>query len=251
MRRQTKAYKLISAFAALASLIGLSVVDLGVSVASAAPLSDLFDAGATVGVGGPSSVHPPNLIVYSEEVPCDPTPVAATPARRPPHRIRRRPLVHKVVLPKPAPVLHRPAIHKAKVVRRSPYRHPRRAHAALVAAPKRCVVLHSESLNAADLADALDVPAPIASLDSTPDFGMTGDRGDDSGFVCGCGGGGGGGGDNISGGGGGGGGGEPPMKKPPGPITAAPEPQTWILMILGLGLCGVALRRGRRPAPAA
>jgi hypothetical protein len=35
------------------------------------------------------------------------------------------------------------------------------------------------------------------------------------------------------------------------PVQAVPEPQTWLLMILGVGLCGAALRRTRRAAVAA
>ena len=55
--------------------------------------------------------------------------------------------------------------------------------------------------------------------------------------------GGGGGGGSGGGGGGGGGGGNPP---PPPPISAVPEPDSWAMMILGMGLAGAALRRRRK-----
>ena len=46
-------------------------------------------------------------------------------------------------------------------------------------------------------------------------------------------------------GGGGDGGGTPPPPPPPPPVGAVPEPDTWLMMILGMGLCGAALRRRR------
>jgi hypothetical protein len=53
-------------------------------------------------------------------------------------------------------------------------------------------------------------------------------------------------------GGGGGGGVLPPPPGPPPPpvITAVPEPATWIMMIVGVGLIGLQLRRRRAAATA-
>jgi hypothetical protein len=113
--------------------------------------------------------------------------------------------------------------------------------------------LHSERLNSADLVygyggavAAVDAPPAVAPPDATPDFGLGGGDSGDSGYGGGGFGGGGGGGaafpNPVMGGGGGGG---------AGPVSAAPEPQTWMLMILGVGLCGAALRRNRRTAAAA
>ena len=64
-----------------------------------------------------------------------------------------------------------------------------------------------------------------------------------------------------TGGGGGGGGGTPGNPVPPvtppvvppvtppvvPPVSAVPEPETWALMLLGMGLCGLVLRRRKRP----
>lgn len=59
----------------------------------------------------------------------------------------------------------------------------------------------------------------------------------------------------TGGGGSNGGGGNPPPPGPPPPpiVTPVPEPATWIMMIVGVGLIGIQLRRrgGARPATAA
>jgi hypothetical protein len=85
--------------------------------------------------------------------------------------------------------------------------------------------------------------------DATPDFGLAGGS---SGFSGGGFGGGGGGAAFPNPGSGGGGGAsvttDPGHSSGSGPVSAAPEPQTWMLMILGVGLCGGALRRARRTA---
>jgi len=247
----------MAALAALTSVIGPTVAG-----AYASPGRNLLDPAASAGVGAPLSAHPPNLIVYSEDVPCDPTPVVAGRAKiaRPPplKRIRRRPHVYKAVLAKPSPVVHRAVVQKPilhKVVRRHLH-HPRPATMAGVAPSRRCIILHSERLNTSDLAynGLPETPPALTTPDATPDFGVGGGP-DEGGFACGCGGGGGGGGEafpNPPSGGGGGSGGTPPVKKkPPGPVSAAPEPEAWILMILGLGLCGAALRRALRPVSTA
>jgi len=274
----------MAVLAALASVIGPSAPG-----AYGAALRNQLDPGnpldpAAASVGAPSSGHPSNIITYSEDAPCDPTPVAAKPAlkavRRPKlHRAHRRPVVHKAVVhklvphpspvrPKPVAVVHRTAIHKA-VLHKVVAHHPRRrrpAAATLVGAPKRCVILHSERLNRADLAydaapaAALDPSAALAPPEATPDFGLGGGGatgggfgGEAGGFSGGGGGGGGGGGaafPNAVYGGVGGGSVATDPGHSSGPVSAAPEPQTWMLMILGVGLCGCALRRSRRAAAA-
>jgi hypothetical protein len=137
-----------------------------------------------------------------------------------------------------------------RIVAKVHHRRLRPVRVAAVVAPKRCVTLHSERLNSADIAyggapvAALDAPAAISGPDATPDFGL---GGGDSGFGGG-GGGGGGAFPNPGGGGVGGGSVTTGSGNGPGPVSAAPEPQTWMLMILGVGLCGAALRRARRTA---
>ena len=68
--------------------------------------------------------------------------------------------------------------------------------------------------------------------------------------IVGGGGGGGGGGGSPGNGGSGPGGGSPgtggPGSTPPVDVTpAVPEPGTWALMLLGMGLCGFTMRRRR------
>ncbi len=232
MRLSARVCSVMATLAALASVIGPSA-----TAAFAAPLWSLLDPEAAASIGGGAPAHTPNVIVYPEEAPCDPTPVAATAApkarpRRPLHRVHRRPVAPTAIL------------HKAVV---KPHHRRLRPARRVAAAPKRCVILHSETLNAADLAyaDALSTPAIVAPPEATPDFGLSGGGTDVGGFGCGCGGGGGEAFPNpVSGGGGGAP--APPVKTPPGPITAAPEPRTWLLMILGVGLCAAALGRARR-----
>jgi hypothetical protein len=267
----------MAALAALAAGFGSSGIGPSVTGAYGAPLWNQLAPTAAASAGGQPAVGPSNVITYSEDVPCDPTPGATTADpkvvhRRPLHKVRRRPIahktiVHKVVLsspapvkPKPIPVVHRPAIHKAilhKVVAKPHHRRVHTATAAVTAAaPKRCVVLHSERLNtvalgydggaALDPPAALMDPAALTDPDATPDFGVGGGAGS-GGFGGGDGGGGGGGGafPNIATGGGGGGV-TTGTGASSGSVSAAPEPQTWMLMILGVGLCGAALRRNRR-----
>jgi hypothetical protein len=239
----------MAALAALASVIWAGVIGVGLGGAEAAPLWSLLDPGAATSMGGRSSGRPPDILIYAEDAPCAQPPAAVASA---PEVARRRHKVRKIdhekivtMAPRPMPVV----LHK--VVHKSPHR---RVHLA-PAAVQRCVVLHTASLTTPELAFAAapDLPAPIAAPDATPDFGLAGGAPADSGFACGCGGGDEGGGEafpNPASGGGGPSGSRPPVKTPPGPISAAPEPRTWILIILGLGLCGAALRRVGRSARA-
>jgi len=241
----------------------LSLVGAGVSGAYGATLWSQLDPGTTAGTGGSSRANSQNtsnspgfgnsasVVTYAEDVPCEP---AAGPPRvarrRPLHRVRRRPIVRKTVVRKVAAPIVRPY----KVVARVHRRRPRVAHVALIAAPKRCVILHSERLNRADLAYAV-APVGAGALDTPAAYAPPGDA-SQPGFTCGCdqggGGGGGGGGEPFPGpsGGGGGGGGITPVPTKPPPTSATPEPDTWMLTILAVALCGAALRRARRNAPA-
>jgi len=266
VRRREGACKAIAALAALASLIGPSVRD-----AEATSLWNAMDEGAATTAGGRTSTPSPHVLIYAEDGPCAETPRAATPdqkvagGRPGVRRTRsfRKSHVYKaaVVAPRPMAVVHPPASHKAihrhQDLRRHAYRRPGLARVAAISAPTRCVVLRSAILDSADLAfaGASDLPVPPAIPDTTPDFGIGGGLSGDGGFACGCGGGYEGGGEAfpnpVSGGGGGSGGSRPPVKPPRGPISAAPEPRTWMLTLLGVGLCGAALGRSRRRARAA
>jgi hypothetical protein len=253
----------MAVLAALATGVVATGIGGGVNSALAAPLWSQLEPSASASGSKPGNAT--SVITYAEETPCDPTPVVAKgdPTivhRRPLHKARRHPILHRAVLhasapvlPKPKPIIHEPAVHRAiphTVVARVRRRRLHSASVAMAAAPKRCVTLHSERLNSADLVydggpvAALDVPAALVMPDSTPDFGLGG--GDSSGFTGGGGGGGGGGGafpNPVTGGVGGGG---VITGSGSGSVSAAPEPQTWMLMILGVGLCGGALRRNRR-----
>jgi len=130
------------------------------------------------------------------------------------------------------------------------------ARAAVLTAPKRCVTLHSERLNSGSLVYggapmvALNGPPAFAPVETTPDFGLCGGDIDSGGGGGGWGGGGGEAFPNPVTGGVGGGGVITGPGTSSGAVSAAPEPQTWMLMILGVGLCGAALRRNRRTAAA-
>jgi hypothetical protein len=254
----------MAALTALAIGLGTSGVGLSVTGAYGAPLWSQLEASASS--SGSSVGSSSTVITYAEEVPCEPTPVAATTAPKVAHihprlrrkihrrRIPQKVVPHPVVIHKPAPVVHKAVRHRVVA---SAHRHRRRlARVAPVAAPKRCVALHSERLNGPGLlADAtpmvaLDGPPAFAAVDTAPDFGLCGADIDGGGW--GGGGSGGGGGEAFPnpGMGGGGGGLITGPGGSSGSVSAAPEPQTWMLMILGVGLCGAALRRNRRTAAA-
>jgi hypothetical protein len=106
---------------------------------------------------------------------------------------------------------------------------------------------------------AADEPDTLSDLVITPTAGAGGSSGSFPTFVAFGGGGGGrgndfrGGGNDFGGGGSGGGGGDTPTGElvvttqslvPP----AVPEPGTWATMLVGMGLCGFALRRRKRHA---
>ena len=102
-------------------------------------------------------------------------------------------------------------------------------------------------------------PFPLLANAESDSFGAGGGPvfvgGGGPAFVGSGGGSGGGGAGGPSGGGGGGPvdggvGGTNPTLSPTAPVAAVPEPGTWALMLLGMGLCGAALRRRRRDAKA-
>jgi hypothetical protein len=92
--------------------------------------------------------------------------------------------------------------------------------------------------------DALS-PEPLATLRSVPPLAYGGGGGGAPLMFVGGGGGGGGGGPTGGGGGGGGSNTGPGPETPEThvPTAPVPEPQTWLLLIVGFGLCGAALRR--------
>jgi len=160
----------MAALAAVAAGLVASGVGPSLTGAYGAALWNQLDASAPS--SGAKSGSSSTVVTYAEEVPCDPPPVAAAAdpkvaRHRPIHKVRRRPILHKVGLhtsapvvskptpPKPIPVVHRPVLHRAilhKVVARAHHRRLRLARVAAVVAPKRCVTLHSEHLNSADIA---------------------------------------------------------------------------------------------------
>ena len=95
---------------------------------------------------------------------------------------------------------------------------------------------------------AEEVGGPGGGGSATPDPFLVGLLTGGGGGGGGDGSGGGGGGSGGGGGGGGGGGENPPPPPPPPPVSAVPEPESWLMMILGMGLCGAALRRRRKVA---
>lgn len=168
---------------------------------------------------------PTQYVTYSEEVPCPPSarPRAvhhARPRRRP-HRVS----THRIVRVKQRPAVHRAPLHR---VRRRPLVRARQpVHS------KRCSVLRRDRLTPASfgltpesavLTPVDDVVEPGGPAAVEPSSGRAA-------FGDGI---------NPATGGGspGGGGGEV--------VSAAPEPQTWLLMMLAVGLCGCALRRKPR-----
>ncbi len=183
--------------------------------------------------------NPSAFLIYTEDVPCKPTPSAAHPVA---HRVRlhrvRRPAAPEGVTP--IPIVNEPAVQMSLLP--PPAAKPHHHHRALAhhrptvaaAAPKGCVALRSEPLNSASLtfygapAPTLDFPAALLAY-NLPDLDLSSRR---KFYVAGV---------------------DFPISDSDewggataGPVRAVPEPQTWMLMILGVGLCGAALRRGRR-----
>jgi hypothetical protein len=210
------------------------------------------ESGLTPSFGAAAPGNPSRLLIYTVDVPCAPgvAPIAA-PAAAPtaahrgvPHPLRlhrvRRPAPPAgvtpipIALPRAAQIstLHEPVARPHHRRRTLAHRRP-----TVAAAPKGCVALRSERLDNADLAfygppaPALDFPVALLSTDLL-DLDLSSKRkfyGDGGATLPGSGGG-----DTWGG--------------TTGPVRGVPEPQAWMLMILGVGLCGAALRRDRRRA---
>lgn len=240
-------------------------------------LIGLADPAVSISADAPTPVRAvevaPLTIVASEEVPCDPKrPVAARHHGRrkhPRHAVRHRPRVHRrVAVAHRAPVRRRPVVaarvHSPKPIRAVAvkpasqrcyvYRRDRLTRASLPLQPERLVRAAEPTLaQRAPLTDLVGPPQRAATIAQIPSGGGSGfsnplspvgpvGPGGGGGTPTGPGGGGGTptgpGGGTPSGPGGGGG-------VPANPVAAAPEPGTWALMITGVGLAGLALRRRR------
>lgn len=168
---------------------------------------------------------PTQYVTYSEEVPCPPSPRSPHPARphRRRHRVRRRSVPH---------VQRRPAVHRAVAHR------PRSRPLVRTRAPvhsKRCSVLRRDRLTPASfgLTPESAVLTPVEDVVEPGGPALVQPSSGRAAFGDGV---------NPATGGGapglGGGGGEV--------VSAAPEPQTWLLMMLAVGWVGAALRRRPR-----
>ena len=256
---------------------GLFIISaLSLSMTVIAPLEPA-SADPIVKAEAPNEVAPLTIIA-SQEVPCDPKRAAA-----PHHKMRKRHVHHAATGPHKTKVRpkHR-RLHRHPVV--AAHSHGPRPIRAVAVKPasQRCYVYRRDRLTRASLPleperlaraaePALYDRAPLFNLARAPIGGTLPNAEIPSGGGSGArtsplspvgpvgpGGGGttpppGGGGTPTPPGGGGttppppgGGGGTPPVT-----VAAAPEPGSWALMITGVGLAGLALRRRRAQGPAA
>ena len=178
-----------------------------------------------------SATAAPHYITYTEEVPCPS--VEATHRRRPLARRRARPAhrhrpAHPSARPKPRAKLHRTAL-----VRRHRPQHRPLVRASDPVRTRRCSVVRRDRLTAASfgltpetavLTPVSDDVEPGGVETAQPSSGRAafGQPIDPS-----------------TGGGGGVGGGV-------ATVAAAPEPDVWALMLVGVGLLGYVLRRNAR-----
>ena len=179
-------------------------------------------------------------LTYTEEAPCPPEAAGRRPrkrARRHAQRAHRRHVAVK------APVPHAKAPLK---VRKRVRRHlaPHLIKASQPVHHQRCSVVRRDRLTSAafgiDPTEAIVQPASYDITPGGPIFDSASSSGREA-FGDPVGGGTGGGatgGIGIGNGGSGGGGGGPS-------VSAAPEPDGWLLMIMGVALGGIALRRKR------
>ena len=195
---------------------------LVLAVYAAAPLALAAPAGSV------TAAADPGYITYTEETPCPPTQHVATRRRRHAPRLHR---VSHVIRP------HRPRPHvvKARVHRVHAHRlHPAHVYkAAAPVRPRRCSVVRRDRLTAASfgltpeqavLAPEVAQSEPGSPIVSPASSGRAafGDAVDPAA------------GGGVGGGVGGG-----------ASVSAAPEPGTWLLMLLGVGLSGWVLRRSK------
>ena len=189
-------------------------------------------AGNIAGAQAADSIEPqapaghevaPVIITSSEEVPCQPTLTRAV-VRRPARRHHRVAVRHPVVR-------RAPVIHKAAHVRRRVH-HP--VAAAPIKAAQKCYVYHNERLTQAALPLEREtlggLDEPDLYMPTMPTLASSRIRPVTIAYHP----------VETYNGGGFGTGFLPPT------VAAAPEPSTWSLMIIGVGLAGLALRR-RRP----
>lgn len=223
----------MSSRAGLIVRLALAFTVLSGTSASSAPLREQLDTGAA-GSGAATSSRAnsgvPTIIAYSESVPCPPALGGHKSGSHPRPRHRRHltarvrrphPIIHHVVH-------HRPAHTAAR---------PRLVHTAAPVHSKSCVVLHHDRLTHA----SVDATSPGFGLVQTayePRLAMpsinavTAPSSGRSAFA-----------DPSLGGGASGG----PRAATTGLVSAAPEPDAWALMIVGVGFVGIALRRKRKP----
>ena len=161
------------------------------------------------------------VLTFTEDVPCPPA--AATPRVHRVRHVRRRrvhPVLHRVAAPVRRPV------HRVLIKRPVHRRRPAIVRAALPLPPTRCTVVRRERLTAASFGitpDAVEL-SPIADVvePGGPTISpLTSGRPALPGEI------------NPTAGGGG--------------VSAAPEPDQWLLLLIGVGAIGVGLRgRSRR-----
>ena len=167
------------------------------------------------------------VLTFTDEVPCPPGAAAAPRVRHVRHRIHRaRPAVHKVALHKVVPPLHRPP-HRVLVRHPIHRRRPMLVRAAAPVTPTRCSVLRRERLTTASFALAPELAELTPIVEDVAPGGpalasLTSGRPALPNIV------------NPTGGGGG-----------VSSVSAAPEPEGWLLLLSGVGALGFTLRRRR------
>lgn len=215
--------------------LALSFAVLSGTSASSATLWEQLDTSSLRGgAAGSSQTNSgvPTIIAYSESVPCPP---AAGGRKSPSHprASHRRHLAPRVQ--RPHRIVHHPAHQRPAHT----HARPRLIHTAAPVHTKSCVVLHHDRLTHAGVdatspgfglvQTAYEPRLAMPSIDATtaPSSGR-------SAFA-----------DPSLGGGASGG----PGSAAAGStrlVSAAPEPDEWVLMILGVGLSGISLRRRRK-----
>ena len=181
----------------------------------------------------PSSTAPTQFVTYTQEVPC---PAGEASHRRRPaahrrHRpIRRKRVIHASVRRKPHVVVHR-----ARLVRPRPHKRLL-VRAADPVRTRRCSVVRRDRLTPASFGIAPEsaVLTPVADDVEPGGFATSPDSSGRAAFGQPI---------NPSTGGGGGGGG---VGGGGTVISAAPEPDAWALLLVGVGALGLALRRRSR-----
>lgn len=180
-------------------------------------------------------------LTYTEEAPCPPEAAGRRPRKRVRRHVRHAPRAHRRHVAVQAPVQHAKTPLK---VRKRVRRHlaPHLIKASQPVHHKRCSVVRRDRLTSAAFGisptDAIVEPASYDITPGGPIYSSASSSGREAfGDPVGGGAGGGATGGGVGNGGFGGGGGPS--------VSAAPEPDGWLLMIVGVALGGVALRRRR------